>query len=395
MKKIKISFTIFFLLVFNIVLAQSAGQEPGYSFRNYADISINKNLMKSTSVVELDLGKTPYNSFAVYDLGNGRFIPSLLFKDYKEPKLQVLSGGGDNPEALTDKSYQSFSSFDTDGQNMQKSEIVLNIEPESSFDAIKIILDKNVSLPNYVLIYDTNNAQTLLARSPELSNIIKFPETKTGQIAIRFEHIQPLRISELEIISKKSELAKKRLRFLAEPGNSYRIFAAQDYYEPIKYSEAPDLYSDKDVIKLDIKPAFKENPFFKELDSDNDGILDKNDNCVNLPNPKQEDLNQNGRGDACDDFDKDGVINSRDNCPSEPNYAQTDSDRDGIGDACDKEESRILEKYPWLIWLGVGLVVLMFLAMATVIIKKKPEELNKNTEENSKNSASPTQNNFD
>ena len=381
MKKIKPSLIFVFLLVFNIVWAQGVGQEPGYSFRKYADISINKNLMKSTSVVELDLSQVPYDSFTLYDLGNGRFIPSKLFKDYKEPQLTVISGGGDRPGALTDGLYQSASSFDTDGQRMQSSEIVLNINPVSSFDGLQIVLDKNVSLPNYVLIYDTNNAKTLVARRSVSSRFIKFPKTKTGQIAIKFEHIQPLRISEIKLISSERELAKKRLRFLAEPGNSYRIFTAQDYYEPIKYSEAPDLDSDKDVVKLNIEPNFKDNPRFKELDSDNDGILDKNDNCVNLPNPKQEDINQNGRGDACDDFDKDGVINSRDNCPNEPNFAQTDADRDGVGDACDKEENRILEKYPWLVWLGVGLVALMFLAMAAIIIKKKPEvSLNKDSQ---------------
>ncbi|PHS51121.1 MAG: regulator [Lutibacter sp.] len=38
-----------------------------------------------------------------------------------------------------------------------------------------------------------------------------------------------------------------------------------------------------------------------ELDSDNDGILDHEDNCPLIANPSQEDLNNNGIGDDCDD----------------------------------------------------------------------------------------------
>jgi len=59
------------------------------------------------------------------------------------------------------------------------------------------------------------------------------------------------------------------------------------------------------------------------VDVDGDGILNAADNCVEIPNPGQEDGDRDGYGDACD------------NCPATANPGQEDADHDGLGDACD------------------------------------------------------------
>ncbi len=58
-------------------------------------------------------------------------------------------------------------------------------------------------------------------------------------------------------------------------------------------------------------------------DGDEDGIPDPSDNCLDTPNPEQDDTDGDGSGDACD------------NCVV-ANPDQFDGDMNGIGDACDQ-----------------------------------------------------------
>ena len=70
-------------------------------------------------------------------------------------------------------------------------------------------------------------------------------------------------------------------------------------------------------------------------DGDEDGVTNDLDNCQDLANADQADLDQDGKGDVCDaDIDGDGVSNEDDVFPNDPTETQ-DSDNDGVGDARD------------------------------------------------------------
>jgi len=86
------------------------------------------------------------------------------------------------------------------------------------------------------------------------------------------------------------------------------------------------------------------------IDSDCDGICNRQDNRVLAYNPNQEDKNGDGKGDACDpriveksfvdlrcDQDSDGIPDDKDNCPwaCNPDQKFTDVNKNGINDLCD------------------------------------------------------------
>jgi hypothetical protein len=80
------------------------------------------------------------------------------------------------------------------------------------------------------------------------------------------------------------------------------------------------------------------------VDSDGDGYGDPDvpgndcppDNCPDLFDFNQSDLDNDGIGDLCDpDIDGDGVLNEDDGCPYDYDPGQEDTDGDGVNDGCD------------------------------------------------------------
>jgi uncharacterized delta-60 repeat protein len=76
-----------------------------------------------------------------------------------------------------------------------------------------------------------------------------------------------------------------------------------------------------------------------DFDDDEDGELNRNDNCPSIENPDQSNNDDDSEGDACDsDDDNDTVLDINDNCQYVSNQFQVDTDGDLLGNACDSDD---------------------------------------------------------
>lgn len=129
------------------------------------------------------------------------------------------------------------------------------------------------------------------------------------------------------------------------------------------------------VFRFEVK-AGEADPSWPNVrtDSDRDGLVPAVDNCEDIPNLGQRDLDRDGLGDRCDeDRDGDAVADAQDNCPDDPNPAQYNhaGDYDGSrpdrwcgiwddpyagddvhGDACDPDRDgdgipNVFDLCPW------------------------------------------------
>ncbi|MCA9354718.1 MAG: thrombospondin type 3 repeat-containing protein [Candidatus Kaiserbacteria bacterium] len=199
---------------------------------------------------------------------------------------------------------------------------------------------------------------------------VTFPEVTATRFVVTFTYGQPLRITELSFDQKNAAVTEEqRLRFLLQPGEDYDIYYDADRSVRVSTSEVGNLYNDKEVL-LVYGGSPRANQLYVPADSDGDGVRDTFDNCVQMSNEDQVDIDGNGRGDVCDDWDRDGRLNSADNCVNEPNRDQRDEDHDGIGDVCDEEESRFTEANPWVPWVGIGFAGLVLLLLFTLVAKR-------------------------
>jgi hypothetical protein len=276
---------------------------------------------------------------------------------------------------MTDNNSRTYAEFNLQGEEANVVTVNLYSDQAITSTALTTLLDANVALPTTIEIYAKVGGayKTVLASTKMSQQTVKFPETTASEWRIVFNYAQPLRISELRLVQNNvDKISQNSIRFLAQPNGYYKIYFDPDRSVVVSTSEAGNLISDEDVL-LWGQVVTTPNSFYKKADVDQDNVPDYIDNCVSIYNPEQTDINNNGRGDACDDYDKDGLNNEKDNCPNIPNLNQKDIDHDGIGDACDSEESRITEKYKWIPWLGIvfalGVIIVLFLI---TLKSKKP-----------------------
>lgn len=371
-------FFTFFIFLLGSSIALAADESILSAFRMYKDVVMPKLAAPKVLEVRFDEPLERYD-FAVLDKTSDEFVPHFLNRE----NIKVGSSfavSANTPAAglenMVDGAPQTYADFPLP-ENGQGN-IAINLKSLKAITSthLTVLLDSYVALPNTIEIKAVVNGENkiVVARKPMQSSSISFPRTTSRDWTISFTFSQPLRIAELKLDDQNAEtITKYGVRFLAQKDHEYRIYFDADRYVAPVAAEAPNLSGARDYALVASGPA-QPNPLYKMSDYDADGVPDIRDNCVQVGNADQADIDDNGRGDACDDFDKDGVINSSDNCPDIPNRGQKDTDADGMGDECDDKDNRVTENYPWLPWAGMGLaaaVLIAFFAITARSVLKK------------------------
>lgn len=348
------------------------------AFQKYKEISAPS--IKVPTVVEVPLPNDFSNrfDFAVLDAETNAFQPYLFIESLRTARapLSVSVQGGDR---MLDGDTRTFTEFALPQSGQGQTSLVLTSTKSMSLSGMTFFLDQFVALPSFIEIRANTDSgeKIVLARSQMHSNSVVFPKTVAKEWTVSFTYGQMLRITEIVLNDETAGMTGTRiLRFLAQSKHGYRVYFDADRSVQMRVGEAGNLSSDEGVLRI-ADALTHTNPRFVLADTDGDSLPDMRDNCVSTANSDQIDIDENGRGDACDDFDKDGRVNSLDNCPNDPNSNQSDVDGDKVGDVCDKEESRVTEKYPWLPMAGIGfagiVLAVLFTITAQSMFKNKPE----------------------
>ncbi len=380
MKKILIATLV---LSFTLAIAEAhsgpeAHAETISAFRSY--FTVAPQGLKVPTVVSVPLPEMymERQSLLIEDETSDTFIPSLYMRTLLTQPDQITVVHQDTPlPQLSDASTLTTVDFDVTGDSAKEDMLILTSKEPMSVSGVTVLLDQFVALPQTISILagEPNDERVVLTERNVTSQTIRFPKTFGNRFVISFVHVQPLRISDIQFIHESvTKDVHDSVRFLAQPGHTYSVYFDPDRVAGVNVGEAPNLSDNTGVRTLE-EPDIQKNKTYVQADSDSDGVPDVRDNCVQIHNTTQVDIDENGRGDTCDDFDKDGVSNGKDNCVNDPNGSQVDTDADGIGDICDGEESRITESHPYLPWMALGIVALLLAAMLYSVITRKPPQV--------------------
>jgi hypothetical protein len=341
------------------------------SFQSMYDVTV-PDIQKPT-VVRVTLSDEEKYGVVIIEKESGVAQPWVAIQQKDMPVFSIIktSAVSNSAKALVDNNLKTITSFDVDADDGQAFVELESNRPIRS-SQVSLYLDEHVALPRTVSLKAFTNGKwrTVVASKKMVGKRLLFPPTTASKWRLTFQYAQPIRIREL--VFKEETPREKRgeeIRWLARPEMQYALYVGGRTYVDIKTAESGRLIGEELEIQTASLGRIKANSVFREPDYDEDSIPDLFDNCTNIKNKDQEDIDDNGKGDACEDFDGDYVLNINDNCPDHPNANQRDEDDDGQGDVCDGVESRVTEKYPWLPWgvMGLALVTVVFIVIQTVV----------------------------
>jgi hypothetical protein len=363
------------------------------AFTTMAPLTIPELVVPTVVEVPLGISESFYHNVGVYDVTEGIFVPTVVKETAQPLRLVVQSSPAPRKDVanaaqvMVDGNRTTYAAYDMPPAG--EGQVAITVVPESGVftsSRLSLQLDRNVTPPTTIQIEaitttpDGKMNTVVVAKKKFNASAIDFPQTTASAWIVTLGYTQPLRINELTFVVADSSLQHiQTARFLAQPEHEYMVYRYPDHIVNISAGEAGHIADGK---ALRVKPnAFISNPEYVPADSDDDGIPDARDNCPNMDNGDQADIDHNGIGDACDDYDRDSVLNINDNCPNDPNTRQADADGDGIGDVCDDEESRFTEAHAWVPWAGIGFAAVVIVGLLIFMVRTQSADATGKREE--------------
>lgn len=323
--------------------------------------------------------ETPLYLFEKKETGtytNADLLPTRVVHSYEKIDTRqnftvtsVSSRFLGNENNMIDRNPNTHLMFDS---NSPEHVIEIAFDGTKKVSEIYMILGKGDLEPSSVTIegrFLNNQWQNITNQRPYYYQM-RWPEVEVNALrfTVRSNHI--FRVAELYMLGDAKADRFDELVFFAEEGKTYVLLSrpsfGQKSYRPAK---SLPLNTDLQTPLFDLpQPTLYQG---YNNDFDGDGIPDSQDLCPRIPDPENLDVDQNGRGDVCEDPDQDGIMSHKDNCPYVYNPDQKDSDQDGIGDVCDDVENRFTENQDFLLYVVFGLAILILGFLVVRSLKKE------------------------